>query len=137
GNTEAERTASFILSDQAFHRDLYAEAFAHLDNALAIERRTGDQLGVWSISAEKTYPLYMLGRWDEAMGSYADVPEEQIERAGMLLGPLSSTLEIHTHRGELDEARRLLSLYDRLDVSTDPQDQAALAGARAALAAAE
>ncbi len=137
GNAEAERTANFILSDQAFHHDLYAEAFGYLEDALAVTRRTGDLLGGWSIISETVYPLYMLGSWDEALAAYAEIPEDQIERAGMLLSPLSSTLEIHVHRGELDEARRLLTLYDRLTDSADPQDQAALAGARAALAEAD
>src|SRR5205814_2838703 len=123
-----------ILSDNAFHRDQYADAFAYLENALAVTRRTGDLLGSWSVTSETAYPLYMLGRWDEALAAAAEVPEEQIERAGMLLSPLSSVLEVRAHRGELEEARRLLSLYDRLTDSSDPQDLAALAAARAAIA---
>jgi class 3 adenylate cyclase/tetratricopeptide (TPR) repeat protein len=137
GHTEAERSANFILSDQAFHRDRYADAFAYLENALAVTRRTGDVLGGWSVTSETTYPLYMLGRWDEALAAAAEVPEEQIERGGMLLSLLSSTLEIHAHRGELEEARRQLSLFDGLSSSSDRQDQAGLAGAQAAVALAE
>src|SRR5207237_6474591 len=46
-------------------------------------------------------------------------------------------LEIRVHRGDVEEAQRQLSLYDRLTDSSDPQDLAALAGARAAIAEAE
>ena len=53
------------------------------------------------------------------------------------LSPLSSTLEIRVHRGDVEEAQRQLSLYDRLTDSSDPQDLAALAAARAAIATAE
>ena len=64
----------------------------------------------WFALSESTYPLYMLGRWDEAMAVYEELPEERLPDGGTLLSPLSSILEIHAHRGDLDAARRLLAI---------------------------
>ena len=46
-------------------------------------------------------------------------------------------LEIHLHRGNLDEARRIFSIYARLAESGDVQDQSCYACAEAALGRAE
>ncbi len=62
----------------------------------------------WFALSESTYALYMLGRWDEAMAAYHELPEELLPTGGTLLSPLSSVLEIHVQRGDLAEARRLL-----------------------------
>ena len=39
--------------------------------ALALARRRGNRPREWSALAEMTYPLYMLGRWDEALAAAA------------------------------------------------------------------
>jgi tetratricopeptide (TPR) repeat protein len=55
----------------------------------------------------------------------------------MSLGLLTSVLEVHLHRGELDEARRLFSQFSRLEGSSDVQDQACFLGAKAVICRAE
>ena len=70
-------TALFILSDLFFRRDRYDDALDYLDEALALARRRGSRTGEWASLAETTYPLCMLGRWDEALEAFAEVPEEQ------------------------------------------------------------
>jgi hypothetical protein len=50
---------------------------------------------------------------------------------------LQSAVEIHTQRGQLDEARRVLSLFSRLEESTDTQELASYLGCRATLRRAE
>ena len=48
----------------------------YLADALRCARRVG--IGPASgASRETTYPLYMLGRWDEALAAFAEVPEER------------------------------------------------------------
>jgi ATP/maltotriose-dependent transcriptional regulator MalT len=90
----------------------------------------------------------MLGRWDEAGARLADIPDEQIGTDSSLVSPPTSVLEIHLHRGRLDEARRLLGRYEELgrsgDVQVEGSYHAGLAAVRlaegdyrAALAAAE
>jgi hypothetical protein len=90
----------------------------------------------------------MLGRWDEALARFGEIPHEQIGKDSDLLSPVSGIIELYLYRGQLDQARQLLSGYDELGRSGDTQAmsiyQSALAAVRlaegnhqAALAAAE
>jgi tetratricopeptide (TPR) repeat protein len=90
----------------------------------------------------------MLGRWDEALARFGELPEEQLGLSTNLIGPVAGVLEIYLHRGQLDEARQLLARFEMLGHSGDTQAEscyhAALAAVRlaggdqrAALAAAE
>jgi class 3 adenylate cyclase/tetratricopeptide (TPR) repeat protein len=108
------------LSDLSFQRDRYEDALGYLRSSLEIARRRGARAGEWSTLAEMTYPLYMLGRWDEALATAAEIPEERIKDA-LTLSLLSSPLEISVHRGDYEEARRTLSLFDHVAESSDVQ----------------
>jgi class 3 adenylate cyclase/tetratricopeptide (TPR) repeat protein len=121
------------LSDLAFRRDRYADALAHLEQAGSVARMIGSRPHEWFALSESTYPLYMMGRWDEATAVYEELPEERLPDGGTLLSPLSSILEIHAHRGDLDAARRLLAIYHRLEESADVQERAGYAGATACI----
>jgi len=80
----------------------------------------------------------MLGRWDEALAAVEEVTEEQVRSGAMFLSLLTSVFDIHLQRGELDEARKLWSLFSRrLEDSTDVQERTCYQGATAALARAE
>jgi predicted ATPase/class 3 adenylate cyclase len=120
------------LSDKAFKQDRYADALDYQREALALARREGDRVRERFALCETTYPLHMTGRWDEAVSAFAEIPEEAIA-GSQLSTPLNSVLEIHINRGDLDEARRLLSLYAYLDGTADVIDRAFYAGGRAAL----
>jgi tetratricopeptide (TPR) repeat protein len=131
------RRAYFNLSDFSLQRDRYADALEFLEGARAPARTTGDRLAEWSVLSETTYPLYMLGRWDESLAAFAEIPEEQIRTAGFFLSALTSVVEIHVHRGDVEEARRILGLYARLETSGDLQDQGGYAGGWATVHAGE
>jgi len=126
----------FNLSDLEFQRDRYEEALAYLHADLAIVRRRGSRPGEWSVLAESTYPLYMLGRWDEALATAAEVPEEKLS-ASLTMSLLASALEIQVHRGNPAEARRVLSLFEHLADASDVQDRAGYVSAHAAVLRAE
>ena len=125
------------LSDQAFRSDRYLDALEYLREGLELARRVGHRPGEWSILAETTYPLYMTGRWDEALETLAEPSEEQLASGALLISVLTSVLEIHIHRGQVESARRLFARFDRLPTSPDVQEQAIYAAATAALAHAE
>jgi hypothetical protein len=55
----------------------------------------------------------------------------------MFLSVLTSVLEIHIHRGQLEQAQRLYSLFSRLETSADLQEQGIYRSATAALRRAE
>ena len=54
-----------------------------------------------------------------------------------MLSLLQTGVEIHVHRGELDEARQVFSMFARLEESTDVQDRTVYLGVRACLRRAE
>ncbi len=115
---EIEYTALFNLSDLSFRRDRYEDALTYLADALAIARRRGSRTGEWGVLSEMSYPLFMLGRWEEASAVFAEVPEEHLLDA-LTLSFLSSVLEVWLYRGDVAEAARLLSHFEPLRDSAD------------------
>jgi class 3 adenylate cyclase/tetratricopeptide (TPR) repeat protein len=133
---ENEYSALFNLSDVSFRRDRYLDALTFLADALAITRRRGSRTGEWGVLSERSYPLFMLGRWDEMFAAFREVPEERLLDA-LTLSFLDSVLEARVHRGEVAEAARLLSLYEPLRDSTDLQNRMMFVAASASVARAE
>jgi class 3 adenylate cyclase/tetratricopeptide (TPR) repeat protein len=130
-------TCYFLLSDQSFRTDRTVEALDYLDEALALSRRQGSRPFEWAVLAERMYPLWLLGRWDEALASGEELGEEQIKAGGVVLSLLQSGTGIFVARGQLDEARRLHALFSFLEGSTDLQDQGTFGASRAMLLRAE
>jgi len=133
---ELESNALFNLSNESFKRDRFVEALTYLSDALAITRRRGSRAGEWSVLAETTYPLFMLGRWDEALAAFAEVPEDRLLDA-LTTSFLSSLPEIRIHRGDISGAGNLLAIYAIHGESADRQDRTGYQAAAAAVARAE
>jgi class 3 adenylate cyclase/tetratricopeptide (TPR) repeat protein len=129
-------TTCVNLSDHGFQRDRYADSLTYLEQALALARRIGDRVQEWFSLSEMTYALTMLGRWDEALARFDEIPDERIGGAG-LLSPLTGLLQIHLHRGDLDQARALLARYEEVGDSDNVQVQAGFEAGTAAIRAAE
>jgi ATP/maltotriose-dependent transcriptional regulator MalT len=91
----------------------------------------------WGILAERTYPLFMLGRWDEVVAEGDEFTQEQIDAGSVVLSLLQSVVEVHLRQGDLDSARRTFAMFSRLEESTDRQDLACFFGSRSALRRAE
>jgi class 3 adenylate cyclase/tetratricopeptide (TPR) repeat protein len=125
------------LSDQSLKRDNYAQSLANLARMLEIARTSGDRPNEWFSYSESTYALYELGRWDEALAAFAELPHDQLAIGLTLLSPITSVLEIHIHRGELPRAREVLAMYQPLETSIDVQDRAGFRAGATALAHAE
>jgi len=136
GLYENAYNALFNVSDISFQHDRYDDALGYLEEALALSRRRGSRTGEWGVTSETTYPLFMLGRWDEALSRSQEVPEERLLDA-LTLSLLSGVLEIRVHRGEVAEARRLLSHYEPLRDSRDLQNRSCFFAASACVARAE
>jgi len=135
---EADTAVSyFILSDRCFRSDRYTEALEYLDKSLALARKQGDRPREWGALSERTYPLLMLGRWDEVVETADTFTQEQVDSGGVVLSLLQAGVEVHVQRGELDAARCIFSLYARLETSTDVQDRETYFASAAALRRAE
>jgi class 3 adenylate cyclase/predicted ATPase len=127
----------FNLSDISFQRDRYSDALEYLAETLELARRRGSRPGEWSVLAETTHPLAMLGRWDEALAVAAEIPEDRYHQA-TTLSLLDSVFVIRLQRGEIAEARRLLSLFAYIDeTSPELQERASLVAAHAVMHRAE
>ena len=82
-----------------------------------------------AVLSERTYALYMLGRWDEALAIGDEFTQERIDAGGVMLSLLQSAVEIHLHRGEVDAARNCLPCSRASEGSTDVQEPPATSGA--------
>jgi class 3 adenylate cyclase/tetratricopeptide (TPR) repeat protein len=127
----------FNLSDRCFRQDRYADALGYLDEALTFAQKVGDRPREWATLAERTYPLFMLGRWDEVLATSNEVTQEQVDRGGLVLSLLQSAVEVHLRQGELDDARRVAAMFSRLEDSTDLQSFTCYHGSRCAIRRAE
>jgi len=136
GFYDNEANALIALSDISFQRDRYDDALGYLNEALRIARHRGSRAGEWSCLSETTYPLFMQGRWDEALARYQEVPEEHLLDS-LTLSFLSGVVEIHVRRGNLVEAGRILSIYEPLRESDDVQNRTCFLAAAACVARAE
>ena len=134
---EHASTCYFLLSDRCFRRDRYTEALGYLDESLALARKLGSRPSEWGALAERTYPLFMVGRWDEVVATTDEFTQEQVDSGGVVLGVLQTGVDVHVQRGELDAARRIFSMFSRLEQSTDVQDRSTYLAATAALRRAE
>ena len=132
---EDAATAYFLLSDGEFRADRYEQALEYLGECLALARRAGTRPFEWGTLAEISHPLYMLGRWDEALTSLEHPTLEQTQSGGVLLSLLSGPFQIHLQRGNLDAAEELFQLFAYLEQSADRQDRSSYLAARASLAA--
>jgi tetratricopeptide (TPR) repeat protein len=137
---ELYQSASVVynnLSDLGFRQDRYADSLAHLEQALEIARRIGDRGREWSALGELTYPLAMLGRWDEALARMAEVPDDRLNSDSPVSSVLNGVMEFLLHRGLLEEARELFSRFAGLEHSDEVQLQGGYHAAAAALRLAE
>jgi class 3 adenylate cyclase/predicted ATPase len=119
----------FHLSDRAFHEDEYEKAHGYLLQALQLSQRRGERRAQIATLAELTWPLNMLGRWDEALELYGQISEEHI-LTSTTLSVLDGVIPIHLNRGDLAEGQRILALFEPLESAVDIQDRSSyLSGA--------
>ena len=130
-------TDYFLLSDNCFRLDRYADALGYLDESVDFDRKIGHRRFELAATAERCYPLMMLGRWDEVLEIRNEFTEERVNAGAVVLSVLQAGVEVYCRRGELEEARRLVSLFSRLEDSTDVQDRGIYHAATAALRCAE
>ena len=124
--------ASGNLADLCFTLDRYGEALEYHQESLALARRVGLRRHELFSLSELSYVLAMLGRWDEALAAYAEIPEEA-HTLGNLQSPLNGVLEIHLHQGRPGEAEAMLAPWMERERTSEVQTRAGIAGARAAL----
>ena len=120
------------LSDFTFRSDRYGEALGYLEPLLQLVRKRGDRPYEWYTLAETSYALFMLGRWDESDARAREIPigpRMLSDYASLLTGPL----QLLVHRGELEDARAMLSHFEPMEGSSELQVRGIYAAAEASL----
>jgi class 3 adenylate cyclase/tetratricopeptide (TPR) repeat protein len=117
------------LAEILCRRDRYGEAVEIYVEALALARRIGDRPAEDFTLTNLCYPLWMTGRWDDALSRAGEVPSQEVD----LPSPLTSTLQIRLHRGEMDEARSMLAAASSFRGTSDLQNRTAYLYAQAAI----
>ena len=69
GFAEHASRSYFILSDKSFRQDRYPDALGYLEQSLTLARKMGSRPWEAGVLSEMTYPLWMLGRWDEVVAA--------------------------------------------------------------------
>ena len=67
------------------------QALEALGEAVALARRTGERAAELFALSETTYALTMTGRWDEAIATFDELPEEQLRANSNFVSVLSAS----------------------------------------------
>ncbi|MEX2422261.1 MAG: tetratricopeptide repeat protein, partial [Actinomycetota bacterium] len=130
---EHDRTAAALraynnLAENRYCADLYEDSLELYREGIALARRVGNRFWLDQLLTEIPIPLFMLGRWDEALETAGERSSRDLVLADTL-GQITVLPLIFVHRGELDAAAALLDVYRRYETSADVQERAAwLAG---------
>jgi len=116
-------------------QDRIPESYALAEQALALARRVGDRGREIVFGANGVYPLYLDGRWDEAVARAEEFEEAAITAQAQL--SLSDVIFVHTQRGRSDRARNWWSRLTPEQFPEDPQRAAATRGYEAHVLRAE
>ena len=107
------------VADLEARTDHYEQAADGYRDGLALARRVGSRQNELMYLGQ-TYPLYALGRWDEALASAAQVPGEAFSQTRFpFVCLLGNTVSIHCHRGDLAAAEDLIQRYAVFGDSAD------------------
>ncbi len=116
--------AYFNLSDTLSHLDRYEEAEALAREGLAYARRVGSRRQELLFLGQ-SYAFFSLGNWDELIEMAALLPSEEWIAARQAYGTVACVCVIvNVHRGQLDEAERLVALVSEFATSDDAQERA-------------
>jgi class 3 adenylate cyclase/tetratricopeptide (TPR) repeat protein len=117
--TSAALRAYYNLAECLSELDRHEEALKTARAGVALARRRGDRTWEWGLIAQMSHPLYFRAAWDEVTALAAEVPEEVRGVASSWHEFLIPLARIYAARGEVEDARGLLSLLASLGDSAD------------------
>jgi tetratricopeptide (TPR) repeat protein len=123
--------AYFNLADQLYRIDRHEESLGVYEQGLALARRIGNRLWLRYLLCDVPIPLFMLGRWDEALARLDEAKGGE-EAINDVVGPVLISPLIYGNRGKQDEAAGVFSAFARYEGSGDVQEAAAFESGRAA-----
>jgi class 3 adenylate cyclase/tetratricopeptide (TPR) repeat protein len=123
------------LADSLGIRDRHEEALREYESGVKLARKVGNRQWEWQLLLESTYPLMLLGRWDEALARFAETAQSEARPRGATGAAL--VVEIEAARGRTAEAQGIRSLLSRPGSPTDVQERSLQAVCAAVVFAAE
>ena len=121
GLSRAALRAYNNVGDQLERRDRYEEAIELARQGIELSRKDGRRVEGWYLLGELGVCLTRTGRWDEALEASSETPESAYSEFGLIVA--WTPIEIAAARGDVAEARRLLSLLAPFEASADLQDR--------------
>ena len=109
--------------------DRAEDAYTIVQPAVEFARRVGDRPWEWSLTLNGADSLISLGRWDEALAQFETVMGSEGFDPALVGIELVSLVQLHTMRGDVDEAERVLVMTGT-EASEDFQSRGAAAVAR-------
>src|SRR5439155_6644749 len=126
---ENDRSAAALraynnLAEASYRMDRYEESLDLYERGLALARKVGNRFWFDFLQTDRPIPLFLLGRWDEALEGLAEQPT--LDRAlADILGHVTVLPLIYANRRQTDAAERILDVYGRYETSSDVQEVAA------------
>jgi class 3 adenylate cyclase/tetratricopeptide (TPR) repeat protein len=116
--------AFYNLADAALATsDRYEDAAETVRQGLAHARKVGSRYWEWSFLGYG-YPFYALGAWDDVLEMWDELPHDDWTRARLAYGTvLSCAVPVCVHRGQLDEAKRMVAAVAEFEHSADVQER--------------
>jgi tetratricopeptide (TPR) repeat protein len=103
--------------------DRYEEAAETIRAGLAYARKVGNRYWEWLFLGCR-YPFYALGAWDDVLAMRDQLPREDWTKARIAFGTvLRSAVPIYVQRGQVTEARQMLTELAELEGSADVQER--------------
>ncbi len=127
--------AYYNLAELTFGRDRYAEAIELHGRALDLARRVGELQWEQMIREAMPYPLFMAGRWDEAVEWAGEIASW--DWTGEMSGMLAALPTICVNRGLDEGLEKLAELSAQYTGSSDVQRAGGRAAAMAVIREAE
>jgi tetratricopeptide (TPR) repeat protein len=103
--------AAANLAELLQDSDRFGEAFELTTEHDARGRQLGNREEIAYVRAAGIRPLFMLGRWDEALARAEEA--EQVEASEQAVAELVELVPVHCEQGDLDAAQRVLQAHDR------------------------
>jgi class 3 adenylate cyclase/tetratricopeptide (TPR) repeat protein len=131
--------AYYNLSNTLFYRERYQAFEEPAEQGLALAERIGDRSWELNFRAEIVGLLFMVGRWDEALERFAEIPAVETSAATRFAATelLVAIPQLLTARGETRTAAETISSYGEFAESADFQEKGSYAVARAAVLGAQ
>ena len=109
-------------------RDRYEEVETYAVRGLELARTMGHRVWEWGFADGVTDAMFAMGRWDELL----TVAEKNYSQLTQSSWPFV-VAQVHMNRGEIEEAKRVVSLLSGAADDADIQVRAYASGARALL----